>query len=332
LTIDALIGDGFKNMTETGISCADAKKDYGVTTRHGRMPNEELRFRLLSNDGTAYIRTESPPNGGWQNSHYHKKIKETYIVQKGWIGYAELVDEVIQFHIYREGESFTTKPLVIHNVYMPPRVVIHTIKHGDAAGEQRLEDEITNQFTEQTKTISEEELHRRAMPNLVVGDGTSYSEAYRHFDNLIWQVSAWSSAVFAVVLGGTARLDPNSPILTTTGLSIKIVMALLCGLFGIFVFVLSYALYRFRWHQIRVKKHTPLHPLLSPQVGLQIMVNVQGLVLLLVSLISLLSLSDRGRLYSLVPAAVVLSLLTGFEERNLIRSGRSAKKPIESIS
>ncbi|WP_081971878.1 MerR family transcriptional regulator [Paenibacillus borealis] len=63
-------------------------RTHGIQTLHQQMPSGERRFRLLSSDGSAYIRTEAPGQGGWQHSHYHKEIAETYIVQHGWIVYA----------------------------------------------------------------------------------------------------------------------------------------------------------------------------------------------------------------------------------------------------
>ena len=71
---------------------ADEARAMGVWTDHSEMPNGELRFRLKHDDGTAYSRTESTGRGGWQNSHYHRSVRETYIVQRGKMAFAELVD------------------------------------------------------------------------------------------------------------------------------------------------------------------------------------------------------------------------------------------------
>ena len=110
------------------ISNKDAKDKYGITSEHEKMPNGELRFRLKKDDGTAYIRTKRPEKGEWQNSHYHNKVRETYIVQKEWIGYAQLLNDIPQYNIYKKGDVFTTRPDVIHNIYMPANAVIHTVK------------------------------------------------------------------------------------------------------------------------------------------------------------------------------------------------------------
>ena len=113
---------------------AAATRSEGIRTRHERMANGEVRFRLLAGDGSAYIRTIAGRDGAWQNSHYHKSVVETYIVQRGWAALVELAGDQPVWHILRSGDVFTTKPNVSHNIYMPPGSALHTVKHG--SGEQ----------------------------------------------------------------------------------------------------------------------------------------------------------------------------------------------------
>ena len=81
----------------------DEARAKGVSTEHNEMPTGELRFRLKHDDGTAYIRTEATDRGGWQNSHYHRTVRETYIVQRGKMAFAELVDGALQVaHLWTE--------------------------------------------------------------------------------------------------------------------------------------------------------------------------------------------------------------------------------------
>ena len=108
-------------------------KKYGIATKHHIMDNGELRFRLIGSDGSAYIRTESSLDSGWQNSHYHTTIKELYLVQKGWILFAELLDDKVIIKKYTSEEYCISKPRVPHNVYMAPDTILHTIKFGDCA-------------------------------------------------------------------------------------------------------------------------------------------------------------------------------------------------------
>jgi hypothetical protein len=261
-------------------------------------------------------------------------VKETFIVQAGWIGYAELQNGATRFFVYRMGEMFTTPPEIIHNVYMSDGAVIHTVKHGLGIGEARLIDDRTKRFDSETSRVSEALLRQRALLTSQQNDDQyntplpRYNEAYRHFDNLIWQVPAWTTAIFAVVLAGMTQLTIDSPILAFVGLAATPLLAASCGLFGIFVLSLSHALYRFRWHQVRTKPYTPLHPLRSPQVYLQLLVNAESFVLLL--------LAAQGTGLTIANVVVVLVLVFGaicfLQERELIRRGREGSKPIRTES
>ena len=106
----------------------------GITFPSVRMDNGEYRFRCTDqNNGYGYALTKMPRDAsGWQNSHYHKHIIETYIVQSGWIGFATLLaDGGMQLRIHHAGDVVTTEINQSHNVYMSANTVIHTVKHGD---------------------------------------------------------------------------------------------------------------------------------------------------------------------------------------------------------
>ncbi|WP_169091749.1 hypothetical protein [Paenibacillus sp. PL91] len=103
----------------------------GIDTLHQEMDNGERRFRLVSSDGSSYIRTEASNNGGWQKSHYHKSLREFYVVQKGWLVYTEYVsDNKLVLKHLEQGESILVKPFVHHNLYMSAYTVTHVIKYG----------------------------------------------------------------------------------------------------------------------------------------------------------------------------------------------------------
>lgn len=121
---------------ERTISDEKAKRTFGIVPNHRVMPNGELRFSLRAADGNAYIRTQTK-EGGWQNSHSHQHCRETYIVERGWMGFATLDgDRSAKIVIYEVGAVFTTHPLIPHNVYLPADAIIHTVKH-QAAGADR---------------------------------------------------------------------------------------------------------------------------------------------------------------------------------------------------
>ena len=106
-------------------------KQRGIWTEHSQMPNGEFRYRLRHRDGTAYIRTEATENSGWQKSHFHKSVRETYIVQSGKIALAEWVNNALRVRVFGPGQICTTEPLVSHNVYLFSETIIHTVKHGE---------------------------------------------------------------------------------------------------------------------------------------------------------------------------------------------------------
>lgn len=282
------------------ISAKAAEQFYGISSSHSEMPNGEYRFRLNSKgDGTAYIRTVASNEGGWQNAHFHTHVFETYIVQKGWVGYAELVENTVRISIFQAGSLFTTRAGVIHNVYMPAKAVIHTVKHGESAGEDRFESEETRRFTQDTKRLTEQDIFDRSQtPPTIEKSGlerpatpppmnTAIDENYRHFDTLIWQTSAWSSGLFTLALAGVTQIDKLGPTLSATGFNNNQLLAALSAMFGGFILVISHALYRFRWHQRAGRGRAGLAVWRSPQFGLQNMVNVQAMVLLGIALLCL---------------------------------------------
>ncbi len=108
----------------------EESRALGVNSSCQRMANGEFRPRIMR-DGYGYIMTIMPPDmpGGWQNSHLHRSVMETYIVQEGWIALATLKDQLV-IRVYRAGAIFTTEIDDAHNVYVSSGTVIHTVKHG----------------------------------------------------------------------------------------------------------------------------------------------------------------------------------------------------------
>ena len=141
-------------------------KVLGVEISIEQMDNGENRFWLMK-DGAGYILTEmSKDSCGWQNSHYHEGVMETYVVQRGWIASAEFVPEkdAMKMTVHRAGAVFTTHPGHHHNIYMSAEAVIHTVKHGDLSVQQKtgkdwFESKVLDALT---KHLSEDEIFRLA--------------------------------------------------------------------------------------------------------------------------------------------------------------------------
>ena len=134
----------------------DEITEHGISTNHEIMDNGELRFRLVSSDGSCYIRTVAPEKGVWQNSHHHATISETAIVQKGWVAFAEYINEKLVLRKIETGEMFTTKPGVPHNMYLPKNSVIHCVKHGDCSVNDWIASPVLDKLT---KSLTEKDLY-----------------------------------------------------------------------------------------------------------------------------------------------------------------------------
>ncbi|MBR0852510.1 hypothetical protein JQ543_32605 [Bradyrhizobium diazoefficiens] len=131
----------------------------GVLTNHEQMDNGEYRFRLVGADGAAYIRTVAGGRGAWQNSHFHEAVRETYIVQSGWMALAQRNEQGVTLQVYRPGQLLTTEPRVSHNVYLPANAVIHTVKYGGANESDWHADK---ELDRATKPITEDQILRMA--------------------------------------------------------------------------------------------------------------------------------------------------------------------------
>lgn len=276
---------------ETPIPCYSAKEEYGICIKHGKMKtNGELRFRLNCSDGSAYIRTQtSDDSEGWQNSHYHKHVRESYIVEQGWVGYIGIEDGEIKKKPYKAGERFTTIPDVAHNIYMPAKAIIHTVKHnaGESLGKKQSDwfddtddcRRLTRIIRSQFKGKLKFETFLEEMPTME--SKNPYNEGYCHFDALIWQAPAWATAIFAAIFAIVSFILGQKPedFILKDRISQIDFTAVMSFIFGVFTFILSYALYRFRWHQTGIKKATwpkPKHYVVSPQSLLQILVMLEA--------------------------------------------------------
>lgn len=256
------------------ISAKLAKERHGVSTLHEQMDNGEVRFRLKHSGGSAYIRTKASDRSGWQNSHYHAKVRESYIVESGWMALAELTIGEARIRVFEAGDLVTTSPGVVHNVYLSDTAVIHTVKHGASAREDRFDDGDCQAFDLATRKFkSDAEVRAAAM---AVRKTATYSEGYRHFDTLIWQVPAWSTAIFAIscqlLLDRFGTPEKHALLTDWAGY--------LLGFLSLSLFVFAQVLYRFRSHQRSMKgfSNTPLWK--SASTWTQSLIVFQSAVLL----------------------------------------------------
>jgi hypothetical protein len=234
--------------TPTQILCDEAKENYGITCPHERMPNRELRFRLVSTDGSAYIRTVSALGSGWQRSHFHKQVFETYIVQSGWMALASLRNGDLMLEKFVAGEIITTERLVPHNVYLPANAVIHTVKHGNTAEKDWWP---SPELDHRTTLLTEEDILLRAQMPTVADDldprFSSYIDVYNNLDSLIWQVPGFFIASAAIIFGFlTSSMSKESISLP------PIVWACVFIFVGLLFLIGTYSMHRIRLHHTRM--------------------------------------------------------------------------------
>ncbi len=306
---------------EIPISSEEAERLYGIHCCHSKMPtNGEFRFRHLSNsDGTAYIRTQTADDGGWQNSHYHKGVKETYIIQQGWICYAEIRDGRQRYVKYEAGQLVTTEPFIAHNIYMPPHVIIHTVKHGDSVSNPNKNkndwwDDSTDTkelqgATMKTKRTEAEILNLVRSTKLAdLATAQPYNEAYRHFDNLIWAIPGVAAAIIAGVFAAFSNVisalsvkgkNGVAGLNEIIGLSQNTMLILVLIGTALLLLLLSYAVHRYRWHQGFYKTPPTKHRWINPQVLLLLFINCVAFAFLWVA--ARVALLINGAPLSMVP-------------------------------
>lgn len=129
----------------------NVNEQFNIKTNIQQLENGELRARLIGNDKSSYIRTESRENEYWQNAHYHNSICEMYIVQSGKIIIAIKEDDKIKLIELNKNDYYVIVPGVSHNVYMCKNTVTHTVKFGDIIESDWNLDE---KFNEKTKMIN----------------------------------------------------------------------------------------------------------------------------------------------------------------------------------
>jgi hypothetical protein len=219
---NSVTGDGRQPVSST---------DHGILVRLSKESNGEFRFRLESErDGSAYIRTESSASSGWQRSHFHLSLFETYIVQSGTMYVAELkpgrtgqdIDDVTLTK-YSKDEIYTTPIGVHHNVFLADETIIHTVKHGDGLTNDWHRSELLDEYIANhlrtphiaagklDYSVLESRFERPTSQDAALKDSRyeqeprgQYNSDYRHFDQIMWQSPPWALGVFFFFVTATS--------------------------------------------------------------------------------------------------------------------------------
>ncbi len=127
---------------------------WGISQKHERMDNGELRFRLMGRDGSGYIRCENPGPPVWENGHSHSSLQELVLVQHGAVVFVELRGKETKFTLLQEGDWAVTTPQVPHTECVGGNAVVHTIKFGDCSNSDWIP---SLELDAKTKSLSFEE-------------------------------------------------------------------------------------------------------------------------------------------------------------------------------
>lgn len=108
---------------------------------HGMSPifDEEkedgrLLFYRMHQDGSGYIRIESPKGPTRQKAHFHEFTTELYVVQEGLVQYAYIDNNTLEVVIpeFEKDIVFLVPPNTHHSIIMRPGSVMHVVKFGSA--------------------------------------------------------------------------------------------------------------------------------------------------------------------------------------------------------
>ncbi len=317
------------------ISRTIRKLKFGIKTYNQKMKNGEVRFYLNQKGKYGYIMTISKDEGVWQKPHYHKYFGETYIIQSGKVIYAFNKENKWYEEIINENGIFTTEPNVPHNIYTFPDTIMHTVKHGDVSMSDWHEDtsitfeefktELESKYNlKQNKDKKKDELKRTSLRNYfsvfnhyTKENPPSYSTEYKHFDNLIWQVPAWATAIFTLAIsfiGSITVKNMNWP--NENGISMLLAIGILYIILGLILQIFGYALFRFRIHQNLSRKEQGLPWPFSAHSWLQLAVTIESAILFFIGILFLNLRS--GNSYSLkmlvlvFSVAIVINLIYGY--------------------
>ena len=223
-------------MEKQEITDNEAAASYGITTKHEKMPNGEVRFRLTTPKGNDYIRTVAGTTGAWQKAHSHQVLQETYIIESGWMALAESLPDGLKIAVYWPNQIVTTRHTVPHNVYLPAHAVIHTVKHGSSSPGDWKEEP---QLTADTSRLSEQVILQNSSKRQVPVDArfASYVSLYNNLDSLLWRLPSILAAGTAVLIGFVASILskgtlPSIPRIFVVGIFFFIGLLFLVSYYG----------------------------------------------------------------------------------------------------
>ncbi|OQX90665.1 MAG: hypothetical protein B6D58_09765 [candidate division Zixibacteria bacterium 4484_95] len=247
------------------------------------------------------------PNAS-QEAHSHRVVREAMLVLEGKVFVEEIVSgqsshqtlDAGDFVVFDRGVSHR----IANNADVPARI-LHFKFLGEGKDRALFIEDKSDTSTGQTLTTS--------VPAI-------YTQDYRHFDSLIWQVPAWASAIFSfsitsavLVLANSVKIESLLPSINAS-LSVSI---FLLSVFIVLLLLLNVFL-RFRLHQRVVfrpnRRNVPhLWYMLSGQSSLLLVLFIEAAVILCFALIT----AGIGLMTTIGVTATFLILGFGYVERSV---------------
>lgn len=200
---------------------------------------EDRRYYLPDRDPLEVIETEMRA-GGCQEAHSHEVIREAMLVLEGLVCVEEMVADITSRHTLAAGDFVVFDRGVPHRIANAANTVARTL-HFKFIGD--VKDRVL--FATDKNSLGPNEKGTPTIPDI-------YTQDYRHFDNLIWQVPAWASAIFGLAITASVLVLANGKAVEAflpTSLSATHTASIF--LFSIFfvLILLTNVFLRFRLHQ-----------------------------------------------------------------------------------
>lgn len=241
---------------------------------------EERRYYLPDRDPFEVIETRLSTNAS-QDAHSHAIVREAMLVLEGTV----LVEEIVAGNV--SSQTLATGDFVVFD-----RAVAHRMENKSEVPARTLHFKFLGEGKDRAlfagdKTSSGEGCtNTTAVPDI-------YTQDYRHFDNLIWQVPAWASAIFSVAITVAALVLANGKSIAAFLPAIDVSHSVSVFLFSILfvLLLLTNVFLRFRLHQRVVfrpnRRNVPcLWYMVSGQAALMLVLFVEIAVILCFALVT----------------------------------------------
>lgn len=159
--------------------------------------SEERRYYLPDRDPLEVIETRMGAHAV-QAAHSHNVVREAMLVLEGTICAEETLSNMTSAHTLNTGDFVVFDRGIPHRIGNRSDQPARTL-HFKFLGERK-----NRALFAEDKVVSEAVM----TPPAAIPD--VYTQDYRHFDNLIWQVPAWTSAVFSFAITASAVLLANT--------------------------------------------------------------------------------------------------------------------------